>query len=220
MFHPEKHQFEKFEKKVWLSSPTMHGPEMAYMKEAYDTNWMSTVGANVDAVEKLTAEYVGVKYAVALSAGTASLHLAMKLAGIEAYGMPEVGHGCLEGKKVFASDMTFDASVNPIAYEGGTPVFIDTERDSWNMDPAALEKAFEIYPDVKIVVIAHLYGTSAKMDELMAIIRRHNAILIEDAAESMGATYKGVQTGSFGKYNTVSFNGNNVFETEMREMGL
>ena len=220
MFHPEKHQFEKFEKKVWLSSPTMHGPEMAYMKEAYDTNWMSTVGANVDAVEKLTAEYVGVKYAVALSAGTASLHLAMKLAGIEAYGMPEVGHGCLEGKKVFASDMTFDASVNPIAYEGGTPVFIDTERDSWNMDPAALEKAFEIYPDVKIVVIAHLYGTPAKMDELMAIIRRHNAILIEDAAESMGATYKGVQTGSFGKYNTVSFNGNNVLETEMREMGL
>ncbi len=217
MFHPEKHQFEKFEKKVWLSSPTMHGPEMAYMKEAYDTNWMSTVGANVDAVEKLTAEYVGVKYAVALSAGTASLHLAMKLAGIEAYGMPEVGHGCLEGKKVFASDMTFDASVNPIAYEGGTPVFIDTERDSWNMDPAALEKAFEIYPDVKIVVIAHLYGTPAKMDELMAIIRRHNAILIEDAAESMGATYKGVQTGSFGKYNTVSFNGNNVFETEMRK---
>ena len=102
MFHPEKHQFEKFEKKVWLSSPTMHGPEMAYMKEAYDTNWMSTVGANVDAVEKLTAEYVGVKYAVALSAGTASLHLAMKLAGIEAYGMPEVGHGCLEGKKVLA----------------------------------------------------------------------------------------------------------------------
>ena len=210
MFHPEKHQFEKFEKKVWLSSPTMHGPEMAYMKEAYDTNWMSTVGANVDAVEKLTAEYVGVKYAVALSAGTASLHLAMKLAGIEAYGMPEVGHGCLEGKKVFASDMTFDASVNPIAYEGGTPVFIDTERDSWNMDPAALEKAFEIYPDVKIVVIAHLYGTPAKMDELMAIIRRHNAILIEDAAESMGATYKGVQTGSFGKYNTVSFNGNKI----------
>ena len=210
MFHPEKHQFKKFEKKVWLSSPTMHGPEMAYMKEAYDTNWMSTVGANVDAVEKLTAEYVGVKYAVALSAGTASLHLAMKLAGIEAYGMPEVGHGCLEGKKVFASDMTFDASVNPIAYEGGTPVFIDTERDSWNMDPAALEKAFEIYPDVKIVVIAHLYGTPAKMDELMAIIRRHNAILIEDAAESMGATYKGVQTGSFGKYNTVSFNGNKI----------
>lgn len=210
MFHAEKHQFKRFEKKVWLSSPTMHGPELTYMKEAYDTNWMSTVGANVDAVEKLAAEHIGVKYAVALSAGTASLHLAMKLAGIEAYGMPEAGHGCLENKKVFASDMTFDASVNPIVYEGGTPVFIDAERDSWNMDPAALEKAFEIYSDVKIVVLAHLYGTPAKMDELMAVITRHNAILIEDAAESMGATYKGVQTGAFGKYNTVSFNGNKI----------
>ena len=210
MFHAEKHQFKRFEKKVWLSSPTMHGPELTYMKEAYDTNWMSTVGANVDAVEKLAAEHIGVKYAVALSAGTASLHLAMKLAGIEAYGMPEAGHGCLENKKVFASDVTFDASVNPIVYEGGTPVFIDTERDSWNMDPIALEKAFEIYPDVKIVVLAHLYGTPAKMDELMAVITRHNAILIEDAAESMGATYKGVQTGAFGKYNTVSFNGNKI----------
>ncbi len=210
MFHAEKHQFKRFEKKVWLSSPTMHGPELTYMKEAYDTNWMSTVGANVDAVEKLAAEHIGVKYAVALSAGTASLHLAMKLAGIEGYGMPEAGHGCLENKKVFASDMTFDASVNPIVYEGGTPVFIDAERDSWNMDPAALEKAFEIYSDVKIVVLAHLYGTPAKMDELMAVITRHNAILIEDAAESMGATYKGVQTGAFGKYNTVSFNGNKI----------
>lgn len=210
MFHAEKHQFKRFEKKVWLSSPTMHGPELTYMKEAYDTNWMSTVGGNVDAVEKLAAEHIGVKYAVALSAGTASLHLAMKLAGIEAYGMPEAGHGCLENKKVFASDMTFDASVNPIVYEGGTPVFIDAERDSWNMDPAALEKAFEIYSDVKIVVLAHLYGTPAKMDELMGVITRHNAILIEDAAESMGATYKGVQTGAFGKYNTVSFNGNKI----------
>ena len=210
MFHAEKHQFKRFEKKVWLSSPTMHGPELTYMKEAYDTNWMSTVGANVDAVEKLAAEHIGVKYAVALSAGTASLHLAMKLAGIEAYGMPEAGHGCLENKKVFASDVTFDASVNPIVYEGGTPVFIDTERDSWNMDPIALEKAFEIYPDVKIVVLAHLYGTPAKMDELMAVITRHNAILIEDAAESMGATYKGIQTGAFGKFNTVSFNGNKI----------
>lgn len=210
MFHAEKHQFRRFEKKVWLSSPTMHGPELTYMKEAYDTNWMSTVGRNVDEVEKLAAEYIGVKYAVALSAGTASLHLAMKLAGIEAYGVPKVGHGCLENKKVFASDVTFDASVNPIVYEGGTPVFIDTERDSWNMDPIALEKAFEIYPDVKIVVLAHLYGTPAKMDELMAVITRHNAILIEDAAESMGATYKGIQTGAFGKFNTVSFNGNKI----------
>lgn len=210
MFHAEKHQCRRFEKKVWLSSPTMHGPELTYMKEAYDTNWMSTVGRNVDEVEKLAAEYIGVKYAVALSAGTASLHLAMKLVGIEAYGVPKVGHGCLENKKVFASDVTFDASVNPIVYESGTPVFIDTERDSWNMDPIALEKAFEIYPDVKIVVLAHLYGTPAKMDELMAVITRHNAILIEDAAESMGATYKGIQTGAFGKFNTVSFNGNKI----------
>lgn len=210
MFHPEKHQFKKFEKKVWLSSPTMHGPEMKYVQEAYDTNWMSTVGENIDEVERLVADYIGMKYAVALSAGTASLHLAMKLAGIEAYGMPAVGHGCLEGKMVFASDMTFDATVNPIVYEGGIPVFIDTEVDSWNMDPVALDKAFEIYPDVKIVALAHLYGTPAKMDELMEVINRHHAILVEDAAESMGATYKGTQTGTFGKYNTVSFNGNKI----------
>ena len=210
MFDPRKHKFEPFPDKVWLSSPTMHGPELEYVREAYETNWMSTVGANINEVERLAAEYTGVKYAVALSAGTASLHLAMKLAGIEAYGMPAVGHGCLEGKKVFASDMTFDASVNPIVYEGGIPVFIDTERDSWNMDPAALEKAFEIYPEVKIVVLAHLYGTPAKMDELTAVLEKHHAILVEDAAESMGATYKGRQTGSFGKYNTISFNGNKI----------
>ena len=210
MFDPQKHSFEKFREKIWLSSPTMHGPELQYVQEAYKTNWMSTVGENINEVERIAAEYVGVKYAVALSAGTASLHLAMKLAGIEAYGMPMVGHGCLEGKKVFASDLTFDASVNPIAYEGGVPVFIDTESDSWNMDPAALEKAFEIYPDVKIVVLAHLYGTPAKMDELNRIIERHQAILVEDAAESMGAAYKGKQTGSFGKYNTISFNGNKI----------
>ncbi len=210
MFHPQKNQFKKFDNKVWLSSPTMHGPELEYMKEAYETNWMSTVGKNINEVERLAAEYIGVKYAVALSSGTASLHLAMKLAGMEAYGMPAAGHGCLEGKMVFASDMTFDATVNPIVYEGGIPVFIDTEYDSWNMDPAALEKAFEIYPDVKIVVLAHLYGTPGKMDELMEVINRHHAILVEDAAESMGAAYKGIQTGTFGKYNTVSFNGNKI----------
>lgn len=141
---------------------------------------------------------------------TASLHLAIKLAGIDAYGIPEVGHGALEGKKVFCTDMTFDATVNPVVYEGGIPVFIDTERESWNMDPEALEKAFEIYPDVKVVVVAHLYGTPGKVDEINAILKKHNAILIEDAAESMGATYKGVQTGTFGKYNTVSFNGNKI----------
>ncbi|MFR5700293.1 MAG: DegT/DnrJ/EryC1/StrS family aminotransferase [Blautia massiliensis (ex Durand et al. 2017)] len=206
----ESNKFEKFESKVWLSSPTMHGPEIEYVKEAYETNWMSTVGKNINEVEKLACEYIGCKYAIALSAGTASLHLAMKLAGIEAYGMPKVGHGALEGKKVFCSDMTFDATVNPVVYEGGEPVFIDTEYDTWNMDPEALEKAFEIYPDTKVVVIAHLYGTPGKIEELNAVIRKHGAILIEDAAESMGATYKGVQTGTFGKYNTISFNGNKI----------
>ena len=210
MFNPSKHNFEKFPQKVWLASPTMYPESMAYMKEAFDTNWMSTVGANINEVERLAAEFIGVKYAVALSAGTASLHLAMKLAGIEVYGMPEVGHGALEGRKVFASDMTFAATINPIVYEGGIPVFIDTERDSWNMDPVALEKAFEIYPEVKVVVVAHLYGIPGKVDELRNVIIKHNAILIEDAAESMGATYKGVQTGTFGKYNTISFNGNKI----------
>jgi len=205
-----KDDMKPFEKKVWLATPTMHGEEIKYVAEAYETNWMSTVGANINEVEKQVAEYIGCKYAVALSAGTASLHLSMKLAGIEAYGMPEVGHGVLEGKKVFCSDMTFDATVNPIVYEGGIPVFIDTEKDSWNMDPVALEKAFEIYPDTKIVVMAHLYGTPGKMDELMEVINKHDAILVEDAAESMGATYKGKQTGTFGRYNTISFNGNKI----------
>lgn len=199
-----------FDKKVWLSSPTMHGEELRYITEAYETNWMSTVGANINEVERMAAEYVGVKDAVALSAGTASLHLSMKLAGEKLYGMPSVGHGALEGRRVFCSDMTFDATVNPVVYEGGIPVFIDTERDSWNMSPKALERAFEIYPEVKLVVAAHLYGTPAKVDELKQIIDAHGAILVEDAAESLGATYKGVQTGSFGDYNTISFNGNKI----------
>lgn len=199
-----------FEKKVWLSSPTMHGEEIEYVKEAYETNWMSTVGENINQVEKLTCEKVGCKYAVALSAGTAALHLAMKLAGLDLYGLSQVGHGALEGKKVFAADMTFDATVNPIVYEGGIPVFIDTEYDTWNMDPVALEKAFEIYPEVKLVVMAHLYGTPGKIDELKAVCDKHNAIIIEDAAESLGATYKGKQTGVFGTYNCISFNGNKI----------
>lgn len=203
-------KYTPFEKKVWLSSPTMHGEEIEYVKEAYETNWMSTVGENINQVEKLACDKVGCKYAVALSAGTAALHLAMKLAGLDLYGQPQVGHGALEGKKVFASDMTFDATVNPIVYEGGIPVFIDTEADTWNMDPVALEKAFEIYPEVKLVVMAHLYGTPAKVDELKAVCDKHNAIIIEDAAESLGATYKGKQTGSFGKYNCISFNGNKI----------
>lgn len=202
--------FDSFREKVWLSSPTMHGDEIKYMQQAYETNWMSTIGENIDEVEKSIREYMGCKYAVALSSGTASLHLAAMLAGIEAYGMPKPGHGALEGKKVFCSDMTFAATVNPIVYEGGEPVFIDTEYDTWNMNPDALAKAFEIYPDARVVVTAHLYGTPGKIDELNAVIEKHGAILIEDAAESMGATYKGRQTGTFGKYNTISFNGNKI----------
>lgn len=202
--------FEKFEKRVWLSSPTMHGDELKYMKEAYTSNWMSTVGENINEVEKKVCEYTGSKYAVALSAGTASLHLAIKAAGIKVYGMPKSGANVLEGKKVFCSDMTFAATVNPVVYEGGEPVFIDSEYDTWNMDPKALKKAFEIYPDVKIVVVAHLYGTPGKIEELNKIIKEHNAVLVEDAAESLGATYKGRQTGTFGDYNILSFNGNKI----------
>ena len=209
MFRGDK-VFEKFEKRVWLSSPTMHGDELKYMKEAYTSNWMSTVGENINEVEKKVCEYTGSKYAVALSAGTASLHLAIKAAGIKVYGMPKSGSNVLEGKKVFCSDMTFAATVNPVVYEGGEPVFIDSEYDTWNMDPKALKKAFEIYPDVKIVVIAHLYGTPGKIEELNKIIKEHNAVLVEDAAESLGATYKGRQTGTFGDYNILSFNGNKI----------
>ena len=199
-----------FEKKVWLSSPTMHGEELEYIKKAYETNWMSTVGENINEVERQIAEKVGCKYAVALSAGTAALHLCTKLAGEKLYGMPKTNEGTLQGHKVFCTDMTFDATVNPIAYENGEAVFIDTEYDTWNMDPRALEKAFEIYPEVRLVVVAHLYGTPAKMDEIRKICKAHNALIIEDAAESLGASYKGQQTGTFGDYNAISFNGNKI----------
>ena len=202
--------FQPFSKKVWLSSPTMHGEELKYVTEAYETNWMSTVGANLNETERLAAEYVGCKYAVALSCGTAALHLCTKLAGERLYGMPKTLEGALQGHKVFCSDMTFDATVNPIAYENGETVFIDTERDTWNMDPVALEKAFELYPEVKLVVVAHLYGTPGKMDEIRAICEKHGALIIEDAAESFGATYHGVQTGKFGDYSAISFNGNKI----------
>ena len=191
-------ELKPFENKVWLSSPTMHGEELKYMTEAYETNWMSTVGKNIDEVERLTCEKIGCKYSVALSAGTAALHMAMKLAGIK------------PGDRVFCSDVTFDATVNPVVYEGGVPVFIDTEYDTWNMDPVALEKAFELYPEVKVVVVAHLYGTPGKIDEIKEICDRHGAVIIEDAAESLGATYKDVQTGNFGDYGVISFNGNKI----------
>ena len=196
---------KRFEKKVWLSSPTMHGEELRLMKEAFDSNWMSTVGQNINEVESLVAERIGCQYAVALSAGTAALHLATKLAGEKLYGQARPNEGTLKGKKVFCSDLTFDASVNPVAYEDGEAVFIDTEYDTWNMDPIALEKAFGIYPDVRVVVLAHLYGTPAKIDEIREIARKHHALIIEDAAESFGAKYKGKETGSFGDYNAISF---------------
>ena len=199
-----------FEKKVWLSSPTMHGDEQKWVDDAIATNWVSTVGANINEVERMTAEKIGRKYAVALSCGTAALHLAIKLCGEKLYGQPKVGHGALEGHKVFCSDMTFDATVNPVAYEGGEAVFIDTEYDTWNMDPVALEKAFEIYPEVKLIVVAHLYGTPGKIGEIKAIADKHSALIVEDAAESFGAIYKGIQTGMFGTESVISFNGNKI----------
>ena len=199
-----------FKQKVWLSSPTMHGDEQRWVNDAILTNWVSTVGENINVIEKEMAEYIGIPYAVALSSGTAALHLAMKLAGEKLYGQPKVGHGALEGHKVFCSDMTFAATVNPICYEGGECVFIDTERDSWNMDPAALEKAFEMYPDVRLVVVVHLYGVPAKIEEIRRIADKHNALIVEDAAESLGATVNGRQTGTFGDYSVISFNGNKL----------
>ena len=201
---------EPFENKVWLATPTMHGDEKKWVDHAIDTNWVSTVGENINEVEKQLAAYIDVKYAVGLSAGTASLHLATRLAGERLYGQARPDHGTLEGHKVFCSDMTFDATINPVAYEDGEAVFIDTEPDTWNMSPEALEKAFELYPDVKLVVIAHLYGTPGKVDELRAICDRHGALIVEDAAESLGATYKGKETGTLGDYNCISFNGNKI----------
>ena len=198
MFDCTRMNLQPFEKKLWLSSPTMHGEEIKYVTEAYETNWMSTVGANINAVERLVCEKVGCGHAAALSCGTAALHMAVKLAGVK------------PGDRVFCSDTTFGATVNPVVYEGGIPVFIDSEYDTWNIDPVALEKAFEIYPEVKVVVAAHLYGTPGKIDEIKAVCDRHGAVIIEDAAESLGATYKGAQTGTFGKYNAISFNGNKI----------
>lgn len=201
---------EPFASKLWLASPTMHGDEQKWVQDAFDKNWITTAGENINEVERQMAEYIGVNYAVGLSCGTAALHLAIRLAGEKLYGLPKVGHGSLEGKRVFASDMTFDATVNPITYEGGEPVFIDTEADTWNMDPVALEKAFEIYPEVKLIVVAHLYGTPGKSDEIKAVADKHGALIVEDAAESLGAIYKGKQTGTFGDFAVISFNGNNL----------
>lgn len=218
MFIPENHNLKPSFSKIWLASPTMHGPELEYVKEAYETNWMSTVGKNINEVERIAAEKAGVKYAVGLSCCTAALHLCVKLAGEELYGKPDISHGAVEGKRVFCSDMTFDATLNPVVYEGGIPVFIDTDPKTWNMDPVALEKAFEIYPDVKLVVMAHLYGFPGDIMKIREICNRHGALIIEDAAESMGATINIVedgvtamkQTGSFGDYGAISYNGNKI----------
>ena len=210
MHHKE---IRPFEKKVWLATPTMHGEELQFVREAVETNWVSTVGANINELEKLVASYCGVPYAVALSSGTAALHLCMKLAGERLNPGAKPGNS-LAGQRVFCSDMTFDASDNPVVYEGGEPVFIDTERDTWNMDPVALEKAFELYPDVKLVVLAHLYGVPAKLDEIVSICRAHGALIVEDAAEAMGAEYRGKtvsgKCGTFGDYCAISFNGNKI----------
>ena len=200
--------------KLWLASPTMHGDEQRWVDEAIRTNWVSTVGANIDAVEEQLAAYVGVKYAVGLSCGTAALHLATKLAGERLYGQAKPNQGTLQGHRVFCSDMTFDASINPVAYEDGEAIFIDTEPDTWNMSPEALEKAFELYPDVRLVVVAHLYGTPGKMAEIRRICDTHHALIVEDAAESLGAQYllngHWTETGALGDYNCISFNGNKV----------
>ena len=201
---------EPFQNKVWLSSPTMHGDERKWAEEAIRTNWVSTVGENINEIERITAEKTGRQYAVALSSGTAALHLAVKLCAEKLYGQPRAGHGALEGRRAFCSDMTFDATVNPVAYEGGEAAFIDTEYDTWNMDPEALEKAFALYPDTRLVVLAHLYGTPGKMEALRDICRAHGALIVEDAAESFGATYCGKQTGAFGDVSVLSFNGNKI----------
>lgn len=194
----DRNDLPKFEKTLWLSSPTMHGDELQYMTEAFNTNWMTTIGANIDEAERMASELIGCTYAVGLNCGTSAIHMAVRLAGIK------------PGEKVFCSDMTFAATTNPIVYEGGVPIFIDSERETWNMDPLALEKAFELYPEVRAVVLVNLYGTPAKMDEIKALCDAHHALLIEDAAESLGASYQGQQTGSFGKYNIISFNGNKI----------
>ena len=188
-------------KRIYLSSPTMHGEEQKFVQEAFDTNWVAPLGPNVNELEKEVANYAGCRAAAALSAGTAAIHLALKLANVK------------EGDIVFVSDLTFSATCNPICYEKAIPVFIDSEPDTWNMDPKALEKAFEKYPNAKAVICVHLYGTPAKIDELMAICAKHQVPFIEDAAESMSATYKGKQTGTFGKFGIFSFNGNKIITT-------
>lgn len=187
--------------KIWLSSPTMHGDELKYIQQAFDQNWVAPLGPNVNAFEKEMAAYVGMKAAAALVSGTSALHLAIKLAGVK------------PSDVVFCSDLTFSATVNPVSYENGVQVFIDSERETWNMDPNALEKAFAKYPDCKCVIVANLYGTPAKLDEIKMVCDVNGAVLIEDAAESLSARYRGRQTGTFGKYSALSYNGNKIITT-------
>lgn len=188
-------------KKIYLSSPTMHGEEQEFIKEAFDTNWVAPLGPNVNAFEKEMVEYTGAGHTSALSAGTAAIHLALRILGIG------------EGDVVFVQSLTFSATCNPVIYEKATPVFIDSEKDTWNMSPEALKRAFEKYPAPKAVVVVHLYGTPAKLDDIMKICKEHNVPLIEDAAESLGSTYKGKHTGTFGRIGIYSFNGNKIITT-------
>lgn len=190
------------DKKVFLASPHMskEGYEQEYVKEAFDTNWIAPLGANVNNFEKELAEYVGVGHAAALSSGTAAIHMGLHALGVQ------------KGDIVFCQALTFSASANPIVYEEATPVFIDSEYETWNMDPKALEKAFEKYTP-KAVIVVHLYGIPAKMDEIMKICQKHNVPILEDAAESLGATINGKQTGTFGKFGAFSFNGNKIITT-------
>ncbi len=192
------------EKRIFLASPTMHSEEMDFIKEAFERNWVAPLGFNCDCFENEMTEYLnddGDNYALALASGTAAIHLAVKLSGVK------------PGDKIFCSDLTFAATVNPISYENAEQVFIDSEYETWNMDPKALEMAFQKYPNTKVVILAHLYGTPAKMDEIVDVCQRHNAILIEDAAEALSAEYKGKKCGTFGKYNILSFNGNKIITT-------
>lgn len=188
-------------KRIYLSSPTMHGEEQAFVQEAFDTNWIAPLGPNVTAFEKEMAAYTGCGHAAALASGTAAIHMALRLLGIR------------QGDVVFVSDLTFSASCNPIVYENGTPVFIDAEPDTWNMSPQALERAYEKYPNPKAVICVHLYGTPAKLSEIMEICQAHGTPMIEDAAESLGSTYRGKHTGTYGRYGIYSFNGNKIITT-------
>lgn len=189
-------------KKIFLASPTMHGEELTFVQEAFDRNWIAPLGFNCDGFEDETSAYLGGDLStLCLCSGTAALHLAIKLAGVK------------PGDVVLCSDLTFSATVNPVSYEGAVQVFVDSEKDTWNMDPKALEKAFEKYPNAKAVMLAHLYGTPAKMDEILAVCEKHNAVLIEDAAEAFASTYNGKNCGTFGTYNVLSFNGNKIITT-------